>query len=57
MLKEDRYDFVFRGAVSFRIGGALRLGIILFEGIFRLRPLDDLLKGHRNSKNYPPLDH
>ena len=57
MLKEDRYDFVFRGAVSFRIGGVLRLGIILFEGIFRLRPLDDLLKGHRNSKNYPPLDH
>ena len=57
MLKEDRYDFVFRGAVSFRIEGVLRLGIILFEGIFRLRPLDDLLKGQRNSKNYPPLDY
>ena len=51
MLKEDRYDFVFRGAVSFRIGGVLRLGIILFEGIFRLRPLDDLLKGHKIAKN------
>ena len=57
MLKEERYDLVFRGAVSFRIGGALRLGIILFEGIFRLRRLDDLLKWHRNSKNYPSLDH
>ena len=57
MLKEDRYDFVFGGAVSFMTGGVLRLGIILFKGIIRLRPLDDLSKGQRNSKNYPPLDY
>ena len=31
MLMEDRYDFVFRGAFSVMMGGALRLRIFLLK--------------------------
>ena len=37
MLMEDRYDFVLGGSYIL-MGGLLKLGMLLFEGIFRLRP-------------------